>query len=701
MSKTPETTVIPPIPRGSTSMWAEAAGVRHPHGRWWVMTGLIVLITASAVGWLVAVGAYLRGRAAGARPVGMAPVQQSDAGRGAGAEAPTATCTAATDLPGPAPDPGHPSGRAEDSPAPGPKQDAAEPPPRVSMLLNPGPVPARPAADAEAPAAGDPQSLGRELFARKWLPDDPRCHGGDGLGPLYNADSCLTCHNSGGAGGAGAASANVEVATPIGFAGPPEKLANFMSHQLAGRIGADRVANLPEPTGTVKIYEVLPEPTELVKIHPGFRDATSLVLHHFGVDPAYSQWLATAHSLSGKQGIAVIPSQSSESLPDMASFNRQCRPVPASSVPAEIRARAHEAGQKYFDELGINGVAVTLTARNPPALFGAGLIDRISDTDLETEALRQPQEVRGRVHRMKDGRIGRFGWKAQVTSLEDFVLNACANELGLEVPGHHQAASPLEPAAQARGMDLTPGECNALVAYVRGLPSPVLVVPPGPRGSALIAEGRRLFQSIGCATCHAPDLGPVRGIYSDLLLHDMGKVLSDPGNSYSDDLESRDTPKRGEWRTPPLWGFRDSGPYLHDGRAPDLEHTVALHGGQAAASALEFRTISPSQRSLIHTFLNSLAAPGSAGSPEVSRTAETEARAAETEARDVERTWTEEVVRRAASRLHTAEMLEKMGKTQGALEFYQAVVREAPDSVPGRTAARRISRLGGKLPREP
>ena len=260
-----------------------------------------------------------------------------------------------------------------------------------------------------------------------------------------------------------------------------------------------------------------------------------------------------------------------------------------------------------------------------------------------------------------------------MATLEDFVLNACANELGLEVPGHHQAASPLEPAARARGMDLTPGECNALVAYVRGLPSPVLVAPPGPRGSELIAEGRKLFQSIGCATCHAPDLGTVRGIYSDLLLHDMGKATERRGNSYSDDLESRDTPKRGEWRTPPLWGFRDSGPYLHDGRAPDLDHAVALHDGQAAASALEFRTISQSQRSLIHDVPQLAGRPGSAGSTEVSR-------AADTEARDVERTWTEDVVRRGESRIHTAEMLEKIGKTQGALEFYREVVREAPDS---------------------
>jgi cytochrome c peroxidase len=40
-----------------------------------------------------------------------------------------------------------------------------------------------------------------------------------------------------------------------------------------------------------------------------------------------------------------------------------------------------------------------------------------------------------------------------------------------------------------------------------------------------------------------------------------------------------------EWRTPPLWGFRDSGPYLHDGRAKNLEEAVAFHDGQAANSA--------------------------------------------------------------------------------------------------------------------
>ena len=41
---------------------------------------------------------------------------------------------------------------------------------------------------------------------------------------------------------------------------------------------------------------------------------------------------------------------------------------------------------------------------------------------------------------------------------------------------------------------------------------------------------------------------------------------------------------RFEWRTPALWGFRDSAPYLHDGRAKTLDQAIAFHGGEAAES---------------------------------------------------------------------------------------------------------------------
>ena len=207
---------------------------------------------------------------------------------------------------------------------------------------------------------------------------------------------------------------------------------------------------------------------------------------------------------------------------------------------------------------------LVLSQRNPPALFGVGLIDALpEDVLLAGEKQRFPEfpEIRGRANHLKDGRLGRFGWKAETPSLREFVLSACANELGLEVPGHHQADLSLDPDAKAKGLDLTQEECDALVAYVKHLPVPTGRKPAGSRESQAVAEGRSLFEAAGCATCHQPRLGDIDGIYSDLLLHDMGPSLSDSGSYYG--ISEPDSSTGGvnmqEWRTPPLWGFRDSG----------------------------------------------------------------------------------------------------------------------------------------------
>ena len=72
----------------------------------------------------------------------------------------------------------------------------------------------------------------------------------------------------------------------------------------------------------------------------------------------------------------------------------------------------------------------------------------------EQEVSTTSPEIHGRVSRLADGRIGRFGWKGQTASLNDFVLTACAVELGLEVPGHPQPGDPLSEDRHAPGLDL-------------------------------------------------------------------------------------------------------------------------------------------------------------------------------------------------------------------------------------------------------
>jgi CxxC motif-containing protein (DUF1111 family) len=46
------------------------------------------------------------------------------------------------------------------------------------------------------------RQAGLELFVHEWQPGDPLAHG-DGLGPVFNAKSCVACHFQGGVGGGG------------------------------------------------------------------------------------------------------------------------------------------------------------------------------------------------------------------------------------------------------------------------------------------------------------------------------------------------------------------------------------------------------------------------------------------------------------------------------------------------------------------
>ncbi len=122
-------------------------------------------------------------------------------------------------------------------------------------------------------------------------------------------------------------------------------------------------------------------------------------------------------------------------------------------------------------------------------------------------------------------------------------------------------------------------------------------------------------------------MGSVAGLYSDLLLHDMGPGLGGSGTYYNfpadstsgDPLASGTSlPRTGsrtaaagsqEWRTPPLWGIRDSGPYLHDGRATTLEQAIAMHGGEGDDSKEAFAALEPKEKAMLITFLKSLVAP--------------------------------------------------------------------------------------------
>jgi CxxC motif-containing protein (DUF1111 family) len=349
----------------------------------------------------------------------------------------------------------------------------------------------------------------------------------------------------------------------------------------------------------------IPSQDELAKIHPILRTQPSFPLHRFGVGPEFAQWKES-----------IFPKDQTETeRSNKQGSNRRHRKFTGSSMLTLIESK-----------------------RNTPPLFGAGLIDAIPEKVLNEVAAEQAKAsgdaprssefrrgdeelpVRGRVARLKDGRAGRFGWKASVANLREFTLQACSSELGLEVPGFARAAPPWKSDYKAPGIDLTREQCDNLTRFVASLPRPGMRPADSPEQAGAIERGRQLFASVGCAVCHRPKLGDVDGIYSDLLLHDMGHQLSDSG-SYTvlePEIASKEKSKQPraanelEWRTPPLWGLRDSAPYLHDGRAATVADAVALHGGEGMAAARAYNRLSEKEREKVELFLQTLAAPPTA-----------------------------------------------------------------------------------------
>jgi len=286
-----------------------------------------------------------------------------------------------------------------------------------------------------------------------------------------------------------------------------------------------------------------------------------------------------------------------------------------------IQSRSLRPGEQERVLPGHNVLAL----RSVIPIFGDGFVEAIANGTLEAIASHQPPGQRGQLINVAvfespgRTRIGRFGHKAQQASLVSFSADAYLNEMGITSP-----LQPTENTSNGRVVDdPVPGiddegvDVELFALFQRATKAP-------PVHAALMAtrdaqDGSRLFDSIGCATCHtrtivtAPPGSLINGgalkvanslgskiihPFSDFLLHDLGTgdgIVQNGGAS-----------TRNKMRTAALWGLHMRGRFMHDQLSPSLEDAIRRHANQGASARSRFDALSASDKRKVLTFLSAL-----------------------------------------------------------------------------------------------
>jgi CxxC motif-containing protein (DUF1111 family) len=253
--------------------------------------------------------------------------------------------------------------------------------------------------------------------------------------------------------------------------------------------------------------------------------------------------------------------------------------------------------------------ATAIGHRSTPLIFGLGLLDAVPERTIRALArVHYRNGVHGRPALLPDGRIGRFGRKASVASLDEFNAGAFFNEMGVTntlnpVEGT-MAGNPL-PA----GTDLAPdpeldaSSLQAASTFVK------LLGPVAPKEVTNETRfGQQVFYQIQCSSCHIPYLftgaSTIPALrfrwfraYTDLLLHDMGPDLADMCNGVA---------SPSEFRTQPLIGMQFLDMFMHDGASETIDDAIRRHGGEGAASRSAYLGLSPGEQAALITFVQSL-----------------------------------------------------------------------------------------------
>jgi CxxC motif-containing protein (DUF1111 family) len=406
--------------------------------------------------------------------------------------------------------------------------------------------------------------MGKPFFKQPWVSAPASTKARDGLGALFSANSCQSCHVRNGRGR------------------PPVADEDFVSLAVHLSIPLERTVDeqlMSENTGSM-------------------------------ADPVYG------HQLQSK----AIPGVKPEGTPALSYESVAGVFADGEAFTLMKPSLAIEALQ--YGDLHAD---IQTSVRVAPALIGLGLLEAIPETVLLAHA--DPEDtdndgISGKPSRVWDVKkqqmvVGRFGWKASQPTVVQQSAAAFSEDLGITSSYFPEpTCSEIQTdclQALHGGKPEIPDNILQKVTYYTSM-----LAVPARRGvdDVSVQRGEALFQQAGCVSCHLPEITTGKSVaypelseqkihpYTDLLLHDMGEGLADEHTAFN--ALGR------EWRTPPLWGIglvekvNKHTRFLHDGRAQNLMEAVLWHGGEAENAKQRVLKMTKEERNDLIAFLESL-----------------------------------------------------------------------------------------------
>lgn len=406
--------------------------------------------------------------------------------------------------------------------------------------------------------------IGNAFFRQPWVIAPSSTSARDGLGPLFNTNSCQGCHVKDGKGHP-----------------PLTREDSFLSSLV--RVSIPAVT--PEQQALLTTTGVVPEPNYGDQIQPN-----------------------------------SIPGLKAEATPrfEYEEISGQFKDGETYTL---LKPRLKLTELNY----GALHPQAQLSVRVAPVMIGMGLLEAIPEADLL--ALADPEDknadgISGRVNQVWDVSaqktvLGRFGWKANQPTVAQQSAGAFHGDLGISSPLF--ASSPCT-ASQTDCLKAPDGgqpEINQELMDMVSFYASLLAVPARRDvNDPEVLKGERLFKQANCSACHLPELKT--GIkpafpelenqtiqpFTDLLLHDLGEGLADQRPDF--------LATGHEWRTAPLWGIglietvNGHTRFLHDGRARNLMEAILWHSGEAEPARQQVLNLSKEDRTALLRFLNSL-----------------------------------------------------------------------------------------------